>query len=138
VRTWFRLGLVTLTVALGAWAYLQRSSEDVGAPPSSDVAGEAAATLLADTLLNRELGSSPETTWRIMQANSTVDVMIVDIEAERPNEALAITEEIVAPLIDSYVEVVVYVRSQNRTDDASVRRVQWTPSAGYVETTYSD
>jgi len=139
VRTWFRSGLVALAFALGAWAYVQQSSEDVGAPPSSEVeAGEAAATLLADTLLNRDRDSSPEMAWRIMQANSTADVMIVDVEAERPNQALAIAEEIVAPLIDSYVEVVVYVRSQNLTDDASVRRVQWTPGAGYVETTYSD
>jgi hypothetical protein len=64
--------------------------------------------------------------------------MIVDVEADQPNEALVIAEEIIAPLAASYVEVVVYVRSQDRTDDDSVRRIQWTPSGGYVETTYSD
>jgi hypothetical protein len=64
--------------------------------------------------------------------------MVIDVEAERPEDALGIAEEVVAPLADSYVEVVIYVRGRDQTDDDSVRRVQWTPDTGYVETTYSD
>ena len=139
VRTWFRLGLVALAVALGMWAYMHQPSSDVEAPPSPEAtAGDVAATVLAEALLNSEQVSTDELAWRVTQANSTADVMIVDVEAERPNEALAIAEEIVAPLTDSYVEVVVYVRSLDRTDDDSVRRIQWTPRGGYIETTYSD
>ena len=144
VRTWFRFGLVALAVALGVWAYMFKPPDNGGVPPSPEataddvVAGEAAATLLADTLLNRDQVSSDELAWRVTQANSTADVMIVDVEADRPDEARAIAEEVVAPLADSYVEVVVYVRSRSRTDNDSVRRVQWTPDTGYTETTYSD
>jgi hypothetical protein len=139
VRTWFRLGLVALAVALGVWAYMLQPSNDVEALPSPEAtAGDVAAAVLAEALLNSEHVSIDELAWRVTQANSTADVMIVDVEAERPNEALAIAEEIVAPLTDSYVEVVVYVRSLDRTDDDSVRRIQWTPRGGYIETTYSD
>ena len=130
---------MALAVALGGRAYMIQSASDVETPPSPEAtAGDVAAAVLADALLNSEQVSTEELTWQVTQANSTADVMIVDVEADQPNEALVIAEEIIAPLAASYVEVVVYVRSQDRTDDDSVRRIQWTPSGGYVETTYSD
>ncbi len=139
MRKWFRLGLVVLAVALGARAYMLRPPSDVAVLPSPEVtAGDVAAAVLTNALRNGESGSPDEMAWRVTQANSTADVMVVDVEAERPDEALAITEEIVAPLIDSYAEVVVYVRGRDQTGDDSVRRVQWTPDTGYVESTYSD
>ncbi len=139
MRSWFRLGLVSLAVALGVWAYTLQPPKDVAMPPSPEfTAGDVAATVLTNALRNGESRSPDGTSWRVTQANSTVDVMVVDIEAERPDEALAIAKEVVAPLADSYVEVVIYVRALDQTDDDSVRRVQWTPGTGYIETTYSD
>lgn len=139
MRKWFRLGLVVLAVALGAWAYLPRTSGNVApAPSSEEAAGEVAAALLTDALLQRERGAPEGMVWRVTQANSTDTIMVIDIEAERPDESLEIAEEIVAPLANSYSEVLIYVRATDQNNDDSVRRVRWTPDDGYIETTYGD
>jgi hypothetical protein len=139
MRTWFRVGLVALAVALGVWAFTLQPSSDVAVAPTAEAtAGDIAAGVLTNALRNGGAPSDVDVAWRVTQANSTVDVMVVDVEAERPEDALAIAEEVVAPLADSYVEVVIYVRGRDQTDDDSVRRVQWTPDTGYVETTYGD
>jgi hypothetical protein len=139
MRTWFRVGLVALAVALGVWAFTLQPSSDVAVAPTAEAtAGDIAAGVVTNALRDGGARSDVEVAWRVTQANSTVDVMVVDVEAERPEDALAIAEEVVAPLADSYVEVVIYVRGRDQTDDDSVRRVQWTPDTGYVETTYGD
>ncbi|MDA1185564.1 MAG: hypothetical protein O2930_13095 [Acidobacteria bacterium] len=139
MRKWFRLALVVLIVALGAWAYLLRPSESAPVAPSSgEAAGDVAAALVTDALLRRDRLASEEMAWRVTQANSTDTIMVIDVEAERPDESLAIAEEIVAPLADSYLEVLIYVRAPDQTSDDRVRRVRWTPDDGYIETTYSD
>ena len=139
LRKWFRLGLVTLAVALGVQAYVRRPQRDVAVPPSPEVtAGQTAATALTDALRNAEGRSLDGMAWRVTQANMAGDVMVIDVEAERPDEARAIAEEVVAPLADSYLEVLIYVRGRDGTADGSVRRVHWTPDVGYVETTYSE
>ena len=139
MRKWFRLGLVTLAVALGVQAYVLRSQRNVAVPPSPEVtAGQTAATVLTDALRNAEGRSLGGMAWRVTQANATDDAMVVDVEAEQPDEARTIAQEIVAPLADSYLEVLIYVRGRAGTADGSVRRVHWTPDTGYVETTYRD
>ena len=139
MRTWFRLGLVALAVVLGARAFVQRSPTDAVAQTSPEVTAEqTAASVVADALLSGEGRSPDEMAWQITQANTAGDVMVMDIEADRPDEARAIAQEIVPPLADSYLEVLIYVRGRDGTADGSVRRVHWTPDAGYVETTYSD
>jgi len=136
---WFRLGLVTLAVALGVRAYMLQQAEEVAVIPSPETeASDLAAAVLTNALRSGESDSPGGMAWRVTQANSTADVMVVDVEAEHPVEALAIAEEIVAPLSGSYVEVVVYVRGHDQTDDDTVRRIQWTPDTGYIETTYRD
>lgn len=139
MRTWFRLGLVTLAVVLGVRALVQRPQRDIVVQPSPEVtAGQAAATVPTDALRNGERGLPDETTWQVTRANTAGDVMVMDIEADRPDEARRIAREIVQPLADSYLEVLIYVRGRDGTDDGNVRRVHWTPDTGYVETTYSD
>jgi hypothetical protein len=128
-----------MVVALGSWAYVQQRSGNVAAPPpAEEAAGDLAAALVTDALLQRERGAAEGAPWRVTEANSTDTIMVVDIEAERPDEALDIAEEIVAPLANSYEEVLIYVRAYDRTTDTSVRRIRWTPNEGYVETTYSE
>ena len=138
MRTWFRLGLVTLAVVLGVRAFVLRSQRDVVVQPSPEVtAGQTAATVRTDALRNGERGSPDGMAWRVTQANAADDVIVLDVEADRPDEARRIAQEIVPQLADSYLEVLIYVRGRDGTDDDSVRRVHWTPDAGYVETTYS-
>lgn len=131
--------MVALVVALGVQAYVLRSRREVAVPPSPEVtAGQTAATVLTDALRNA-VGRSPDgMAWRVTQANEAGDVMVIDVEAERPDEARTIAQEIVAPLADSYLEVLIYVRGRAGIADGRVRRVHWTPDTGYVETTYSD
>lgn len=131
--------MVVLIVALGAWVYMQRTSGTVAPTPSSEeVASDAAAALVTDALLQRDRGAGDDMAWRVREANSTDTIMVVDVEAERPEESRAIAEEIVAPLADSYQEVLVYVRAADGTNDDVVRRIRWTPEDGYVEATYGD
>ena len=139
MRKWVRLGLVTLAVALGVQAYVLRSQRAVVAPPSPEAtASRTAAAVLTDALRNAGSRSPGGMAWRVTQVNAADDVMVVDVEAERPDEAQTIAQEIVAPLADSYLEVLIYVRGRDGTADGSVRRVRWTPDTGYIETTYSD
>ena len=139
MRTWFRIGLVALAVALGVRLFLQRPEREVVVEPSPEVtAGEHAASVLTDAVRNAGRGLADGMAWRVTQANTAGNVMVVDVEADRPDEARTIAEEIVAPLADSYLEVLLYVRGRDGTADGSVRRVHWTPDTGYVETTYSD
>ena len=137
MRKWFRLGLVVLIVALGAWAFVLRRADDVSAPPSSEeAAGDTAAALVTGALLERGRGSADGLPWRVREANSTDGIMVIDVEAERPDESMAIAEEIVAPLADTYQEVLIYVRAIDQAADDRVRRIRWTPEDGYVETAY--
>lgn len=139
MRTWFRLGLVALAVGLGVRAFVQRSPVDaVAQPPLEVTAGQTAASIVTDALLSGEGRSPNEMAWQITQANTAGDVMVMDIEADRPDEARTIAQEIVPPLSDAYLEVLIYVRGRDGTDDGNVRRVHWTPDGGYVEATYSD
>jgi hypothetical protein len=62
--------------------------------------------------------------------------MVVDVEAERPEEAHEIAIEIVKMARPrGYEEVLIYVRPM-RSPDGPTRRVQWTPAGGYVESRY--
>ena len=139
MRIWFRLGLVTLAIVLAVQAFVQRPQKDVVVQPSPEVtAGQTAATVLTDVLRNFERGLPDGTPWQVTQANSAGNVMVVDVEADRPDESQKIAEEIVAPIADSYLEVLVYVRGRDGTADSSVRRIHWKPDTGYVETTYDE
>ena len=63
--------------------------------------------------------------------------MVVEIEAQHPETARAIAEEVVAPMRSrGYEEILIYVRPQGGGPDAPVRRIQWTRNGGFVETVY--
>ena len=69
--------------------------------------------------------------WTVKRAYSAHHTMVVEVDAERPSEALAIAREVVEPLRNRYDEVLVYTREPEAPD--AERRVQWTPRGGYVE-----
>lgn len=69
--------------------------------------------------------------WRVSDYRSALGVLIVEVETHRLDDALGIAHALVHPIEDSYGEVLVYVIEPGR--EMASRRVQWTPSGGYVE-----
>lgn len=113
--------------------------EDAATPaPPDTTPGQRAAAVLTNVLRNAEQRSGEGMSWRVTQANSANDVMVVEVEADRPGDARAIAEEIVAPLRETYQEVLIYVRATGGAGHGLVQRFQWTPDGGYVETSYSE
>lgn len=91
-------------------------------------------------ILNQARNSSafgPEPEWIVTKANSAHHVMVVEVEAQRLEEARAIAIQIVKPVRSrGYEEILVYVRPPRGGIDAAMRRIQWTPNGGFVETVY--
>ena len=74
--------------------------------------------------------------WVVTRATSARRAMVIDVEADKPQEARKIAEEIVAPLRARYEEVLVYVRPIGSPHDGLTRRIEWTPRGGFIETSY--
>jgi hypothetical protein len=74
--------------------------------------------------------------WVVTRATSARRAMVIDVEADKPQDARRIAEEIVAPLRARYEEVLVYVRPIGSPREALTRRIEWTPRGGFIETSY--
>jgi hypothetical protein len=86
----------------------------------------------------RDLSSTPRVGWVVTKATSAQHMMVVNVDAERLEQARGIAIQIVDPVRSrGYDEILVYVRQPGRRVPA-VRRVQWTPRGGFVETTFVD
>ena len=89
--------------------------------------------------LNKMASPSPfgkHEPWVVTRATSARRAMVIDVEADKPDEAHRIAEEVIAPIRAKYEEVLVYVRPIGSPVDAVTRRVAWTPIQGFVETSY--
>ena len=89
--------------------------------------------------LNRMTTPSPfarHEPWVVTRATSARRAMVIDVEADKPQDARRIAEEIVAPLLDRYEEVLVYVRPIGSPQNTLTRRIEWTPGSGFIETSY--
>ena len=97
-----------------------------------------AVTALVRALNKMEMPSpfGSDEPWVVIRATSARRAMVVDVEADKPNNAPSIAEEIVAPLRVKYEEVLIYVRPIGNPADALTRRIEWTPRGGFVETSY--
>ena len=128
-------GVASLMVAaLAGVGYLLRPDPRLKAP------AEKATSALARTLTKaaRDRSDTPRIGWVVTKATSAQHMMVVDVEAERIEEARGIAIQIVEPVRSKgYDEILVYVR-QPGSRIPVVRRVQWTPRGGYVESTYAD
>jgi hypothetical protein len=125
-------GVASLAVIGMVAAMLRVSSES--RPP------ERPATTLAGRLnqARSPSASGAEEGWSVTMANSAHHAMVVEIEAQHPQNALTIAEEVVAPMRSrGYEEILIYVRPQGGGPDAPVRRIQWTRNGGFVETVYA-
>lgn len=79
-------------------------------------------------------GTRPLVGWRVRDHLSAHHVLIVRVETDRLNESLVIAQLLVEPVKARYAEALVYFYRPGGT--RLLKRVQWTPQAGYVETTY--
>ena len=89
--------------------------------------------------LNRMETPSPLGThgpWIVTRAVTARRAMVMDVEADRPEDARTIAAEIVGPLRAKYEEVLIYIRPIGSPLNAVTRRVEWTPRGGFVETMY--
>jgi len=91
-------------------------------------------------VLNQARESSafgPDEAWIVTKANSAHRAMVVEVEARRLEEARTIAIQIVQPLRSrGYEEILIYVRGPQGGVDDPMRRIQWTPKGGYVETVH--
>ncbi len=74
--------------------------------------------------------------WVVTRATSARRAMVIDVEADIPEDARKIAEELVAPLRVKYEEVLIYVRPIGSPANAVTRRIEWTPRGGFVVTMY--
>lgn len=80
------------------------------------------------------LGPDPPPRWTVTRRVTAHRALVVDVDARHPADALAIARAIVEPARARVDEILVYVYPPGRRD--LLRRVQWTPRHGYVETRY--
>src|SRR5688572_14215308 len=128
-------GVASLVVILMAGVtFLMRAPAQNATPPDRGTSRLARALTKAAT----DRAETPRIGWVVTKATAAEHMMVVDVEAERLEEARGIAVQIVEPVrAQGYDEVLIYVRQPGRAD-AAVRRVQWTPRGGYVVTSYSD
>ena len=98
-----------------------------------------ATSALARTInkMARDAADAPRIGWAVTKATAAQHMMVVEVDAERLDDARGIAVQIVEPVRSKYDEILIYVRQPGRSTPA-VRRIQWTPRGGYVETTYTD
>ena len=80
--------------------------------------------------------SSERKHWTVIKSAGALQEMVVYVAAERPERARAIAEQIIKPVQQQYVEILVYVHAIDETRNPLVRRVEWTPHSGYRETSF--
>ena len=79
---------------------------------------------------------NPATRWTVTEHLSAHNVLIAQVETVHLGEAIAIAQQLTEPIKDKYAEVLIYFHRPGRPDTLPPRRVQWTPTTGYVETAY--
>jgi hypothetical protein len=87
----------------------------------------------------RRQDRNPWARWSITEQLAAEHVLIVHVETRFLDEARGVARYIVDPVItkEKYAEVIVYFHRPGRPDTLPPRRVQWTPTTGYVETVYA-
>ena len=74
--------------------------------------------------------------WTVIKAMSARRAMVIEVEADKPEDAQQIAMVLVEPLRVKYEEVLIYVRPIGSPANAVTRRISWTPNGGFVETSY--
>ena len=101
-------------------------ADRLGAPSEGDSAPAAEVEPAGPRLDNPE--------WTIVEMATAHSAFVIEVKAVDPLDALEIARLLTEPLIDRYVEILVYVRPRDSSLGLSSRRVQWTLDDGYVVT----
>jgi hypothetical protein len=77
--------------------------------------------------------------WVVTKVTSAHHMLVVNVDADRLENAQAIATEIVEPVRDrKFDEVLVYIWQKDSRKKYADRRVQWTPKGGYSELVIGD
>lgn len=96
-------------------------------------------TLLRELNAARVSSLKEGESWVVTKVTSAHHMLVVNVDADRLDNAQAIAAEIVAPVRDrKFDEILVYVRQTHSRKGYADRRVQWTPKGGYSELVISD
>lgn len=81
------------------------------------------------------LGPAPPPSWTITHRVAAHRALVVEVAARHPEDALRIARDVVESEPSRFDEVLIFVNRPGVRD--MLRRVQWTPQHGYVETIYT-
>jgi hypothetical protein len=104
-----------------------RPQQDFGIPDCVDGAGK-------DVLSSDALQcwfTARHGRWRMLNHQSHLEAIVVEVEARDLGDADEIARRIVASVDVAYSEVLVYVQDESPVDHRRVRRVRWTRDSGY-------
>lgn len=120
--------------ALGLFAVLLEWS---GSPPPGLGSHRDGVTALARSLNQlRPVPSDEGHTWTVTKATSALGGLVVQVDAVNPSDAPRIARRLVEGVQTEYDEVLVYVQSSDLTRDPLIRRIAWTPTRGYLASTF--
>ena len=75
--------------------------------------------------------------WTVTEHLSAHNVLIAQVETAHLEEAVSIAQQLTEPIKEKYAEVLIYFHRPGRPDTLPPRRVQWSPTSGYVESVYA-
>jgi hypothetical protein len=115
------LGAVGLAYLVGVVGGPPSHPSPLGPPSSAPTSG---------------LSSPPNEDWTVIHQLSAHHMLVVEVETARLDEAGAIAQQLTEPVKDRYSEILVYLYRPGTHGQLAARRVQWTPTAGYVVVDY--
>ena len=99
----------------------------------------AVSTLLKELNAARAPSLKEGESWVVTKVTSAHHMLVVNVDADRLENAQAIATEIVEPVRDrKFDEVLVYIWQKDSRKKYADRRVQWTPKGGYSELVIGD
>lgn len=75
---------------------------------------------------------APHGRWRTLSQESHFTVLVVQVEAADLRDAEAIARQFVAAERETFSEILIYAQPEPGTDGHVIRRVRWTPNAGFA------
>jgi hypothetical protein len=118
---------IALSVCLSACHRQQTGRNDYGILPCSP---NAAADLLSTDALECWF-TAAHGRWRTLSHQEAYGALVVQVEAFDPADASEIARRFVESKHEALSEVSVYVQRESTTDPTLIRRIRWTPDAGY-------